>query len=76
MGSGALDFGCGAGRLTRGLEAIFEEIVGVDVTASMIERARELSLPRSRCRYLLNERSGLSIFENATFDFVLSFIML
>ena len=72
----ALDFGCGAGRLTRGLESYFEESVGVDVAASMIDKARELSPPGSRCHYVLNERPDLGLFETANFDFVLSFIVL
>ena len=74
--SRALDFGCGVGRLTRGLEAFFDEAVGVDVAASMIEKARALSPTESRCRYELNERLDLGIFEDASFDFVLSFIVL
>jgi SAM-dependent methyltransferase len=72
----ALDFGCGVGRLTRGLEAFFDEAVGVDVAASMIEKARLLSPPDNRCRYVLNERPDLGIFADASFDFVLSFIVL
>lgn len=72
----ALDFGCGAGRLTRGLEAFFEEVVGVDVAASMIAKAQELSPPDSRCRYVLNEQPDLRIFETGSFDFVLTFIVL
>ncbi len=72
----ALDFGCGAGRLTRGLEAFFEEVIGVDVAASMIAKANELSPPDTRCRYLLNERPDLGMFESGSFDFVLTFIVL
>ncbi len=72
----ALDFGCGAGRLTRGLAAFFEEVVGVDVAASMIAKARELSPPDSRCHYVLNEQPDLRIFETESFDFILTFIVL
>jgi 2-polyprenyl-3-methyl-5-hydroxy-6-metoxy-1,4-benzoquinol methylase len=36
----ALDFGCGVGRVTRGLADHFQRVVGVDVAATMIERAR------------------------------------
>ncbi len=72
----ALDFGCGAGRLTRGLAAFFDEVVGVDVAASMIAKAHELSPVDSRCRYVLNEQPDLRIFEAESFDFVLTFIVL
>lgn len=40
-GRRALDFGCGAGRSTRFLKGLGFEVVGVDVSRSMLERARE-----------------------------------
>ena len=40
-GTRALDFGCGAGRSTRFLEGLGFEAVGVDVSESMLARARE-----------------------------------
>ena len=39
----ALDFGCGAGRLTQALAEHFDTVVGVDVAPSMIARARSFS---------------------------------
>ena len=39
----ALDFGCGAGRLTRALAARFESVVGVDVADAMLDKARALN---------------------------------
>ena len=39
----ALDFGCGVGRLTRALARRFDEAVGVDVSARMLEQARRLN---------------------------------
>src|SRR5262245_19348484 len=50
----ALDFGCGVGRITRALAEYFDEVVGVDVASSMIERARALNADRPRCRFVLN----------------------
>src|SRR5205807_1222219 len=38
-----IDFGCGVGRLTRALHNYFPECHGVDISASMVERARKLS---------------------------------
>src|ERR1700720_2495810 len=38
----ALDFGCGVGRLTRALATRYAEVVGVDISSSMIEQARQL----------------------------------
>ena len=39
----ALDFGCGVGRLTRALAVHFDNTLGVDASAQMIEQARRLN---------------------------------
>src|SRR6185503_15592644 len=39
----ALDFGCGVGRVTRGLADHCEIVVGVDAARSMIDQARSLN---------------------------------
>lgn len=39
----ALDFGCGVGRLTRALARHFRHCHGVDISESMLARARELN---------------------------------
>ena len=72
----ALDFGCGVGRLTQALAARFEEAVGVDLAASMIERAREYNRHGARCQYRVNEAEHLRIFPDASFDLVYSRITL
>jgi SAM-dependent methyltransferase len=41
-GRRAVDFGCGAGRSTRFLRRLGFEAVGVDISADMIRRAREI----------------------------------
>ena len=41
-GRGALDFGCGTGRSTRFLRRLGFEVVGVDISRPMLEKAREL----------------------------------
>ena len=40
----ALDFGCGVGRLTRALAVHFDNTLGVDASAQMIEQARRLKV--------------------------------
>lgn len=70
----ALDFGCGVGRLLIPLAARFAEVVGVDVSPSMMEEARQ------NCRALANVtlRQGddrLSLLDGA-FDFINSYIVL
>ena len=40
----ALDFGCGVGRLTRALAPLFQNVVGIDISKSMLRRAVDLIL--------------------------------
>ncbi len=72
----ALDFGCGVGRLCQGLARHFASVHGVDISPSMLERARELNQFGDRVTYHLNERDDLGRFEAGTFDFVYSNIAL
>ena len=71
----ALDFGCGAGRLTQALAKCFDRCTGVDVAASMLEAARKLGPPQN-CEFVLNERSDLNVFPDQSFDFIYSSIVL
>jgi len=72
----ALDFGCGAGRLTQALCDEFQEAVGVDISSSMIETARRYNRHGDRCRYLVNTTDDLTLLEDDSFDFVYSNITL
>lgn len=67
----ALDFGCGAGRLTRALADHFELSVGVDVSPTMIELARRYT-PDRRCSFRVNLAPDLGLFPNEHFDFIYS----
>ncbi len=71
----ALDFGCGAGRLTQGLANHFGKVAGVDIAASMIKLANEKN-KKENCTYYLNEKNDLSLFESKSFDFIFSEITL
>jgi len=72
----ALDFGCGAGRLTQALAAYFNEVYGVDIAESMIGLAKKYNRYAERCKYILNEENNLELFENDSFDFIYSNIVL
>ena len=74
--SAALDFGCGAGRLTRALSTRFNHCTGVDISEPMINLARDLNRDTSGCEFLLNDRDDLSLFEDESFDFVVSQLVL
>ena len=72
----ALDFGCGVGRLTQALAEHFDSCDGVDLAASMIERARELNENGERVRFHHNDAPDLRLFGDGSFDFILSLIAL
>jgi SAM-dependent methyltransferase len=72
----ALDFGCGVGRLSRALAAHFDTVTGVDVSAPMIEQANRLvASEHANARFLVNPEPRLP-FPPASFDFVLTNIVL
>lgn len=72
----ALDFGCGAGRLTRALSTNFGRAIGVDISPAMIARAQKLNHEYPRAEFVVNDRADLSIFKDETFDLVYSNITL
>ncbi len=72
----ALDFGCGAGRLTQALCLHFDRCHGVDIAPSMIRHARRYNTHGDRCTYHLNEVDDLRLFEDDRFDFVYSMVVL
>ena len=72
----ALDFGCGVGRLTQALCEEFEDVVGVDISSSMVDAARRFNRHGERCRYIVNTSDSLDSLEDAGFDFIYSNITL
>lgn len=72
----ALDFGCAVGRLSQALCDQFEEVVGVDISYTMIEQANQFNQFGNRCRFLVNTAADLSQLEDSSFDFVYSNITL
>jgi SAM-dependent methyltransferase len=71
----ALDFGCGAGRLTQALARRFREAHGVDISEAMINTARELD-HEQRCLFHLNRSESLDLFPDDNFGFVYTSIVL
>jgi SAM-dependent methyltransferase len=66
----ALDFGCGAGRLTQALADHFEHVTGVDIAPSMIELARRYNNKGERCSFVVNPSDDLRVFVDETFDLI------
>ncbi len=72
----ALDFGCGIGRLSQALASFFDRVVGVDIAESMLEGARRFNRFGDRVEYVHNAQPDLRVFDDASFDFVLTLIVL
>ena len=68
----ALDFGCGLGRLTRSLSQRFDTAIGVDISETMLERARRLNADFPGCEFRANIRPDLRDFPDQSFDLVYS----
>jgi trans-aconitate methyltransferase len=72
----ALDFGCGVGRLTQALAQRFENVVGVDVSPRMVETAASLNRFPDRASYVWNDAPHLKTFNDSSFDFIYTNIVL
>jgi SAM-dependent methyltransferase len=72
----AMDFGCGVGRLTQALCRHFDECWGIDIAPSMIDLARNYNRYGDRCKYHLNQTDNLRAFEDESWDFIYSNLVL
>lgn len=72
----ALDFGCGVGRLTRGMAKYFKHCHGIDISESMIAKAKELNQAFPNCQFSVNYADHLGMFPDNQFDFIYSNIVL
>ncbi len=81
LGSGirkgsALDFGCGVGRLSRALAHYFDEVVGLDISPTMVSLARAHNPHLAHCTFLENSGPDLGAVRGRKFDLVYSSITL
>jgi SAM-dependent methyltransferase len=72
----ALDFGCGAGRLTQAMARQFERCEGIDISPAMVRLAIELNRRGERCRFRVNQSDSLGAYADASFDLVYSSLVL
>jgi SAM-dependent methyltransferase len=70
----ALEIGCGMGRIVRPLSERIEKVFGVDISAEMIARARQGLAPGGNVEFRVTD-GRLNDFEDASLDFVYSFIV-
>ena len=72
-----LDAGCGEGYNTRILARKGAQVVGVDISQRLVELARQEEQKEPLgVRYEVSSFSNLSLFDNASFDTVVSFMAL
>jgi SAM-dependent methyltransferase len=72
----ALDFGCGLGRVTRGLADHFDEVIGLDIAEGMVDRARALHREVPNLRFVQSARPDLVVLGERRFDLVYSRLVL
>jgi SAM-dependent methyltransferase len=71
-----LDFGCGVGRLSQALADYADEVVGVDISAPMLEVARRIDRTQGRCTFVHNDAPDLSRFPDGHIDLVYTVLVL
>ena len=72
----ALDFGCGVGRLTRALSGRFDKVLGLDVSASMIDEARRRNSDRPNIEFRVNTGETIPTITAGAIDFAYSRLVL
>jgi SAM-dependent methyltransferase len=75
-GRRCLDFGCGVGRLSRALASYFARVDGVDIAASMVERARQFNRDLDACVFTVNAAPDLRLFDDGLFDLIYTRLVL
>jgi SAM-dependent methyltransferase len=70
-----LDIGCGLGRLTRAIAGRAARAIGIDVSAEMIERARELNSQLGNVEWVHGDGVSLAGIDDASVDGVISHVV-
>jgi len=70
-----VEIGCGAGRMTRALAALFGEVHAVDISPEMIRLAREALGGLPNVHLYVNNGADLSVLPDPPFHFAFSFIV-
>ena len=72
----ALDFGCGAGRLTQALARRMDHVIGADISPVMIDLARRLNRYPDRAGYLCTATTPLSSIPSRSLQLIYTNIVL
>jgi SAM-dependent methyltransferase len=74
-GERVVEIGCGVGRMTRALAGRATEVVALDVSGEMIDRARELNPQLANVRWLVGDGASLAGVDDGSADAVVSFVV-
>lgn len=72
----ALDFGCGAGRLTHALARYFDHVIGVDIAKSMIDVAKRLHAETPNIEFHVNTSNRIESVPSDSVDLVYTLLVL
>jgi SAM-dependent methyltransferase len=75
-GKQALELGCGAGRMTSALVTRFDHVTAVDISAEMLNRARQLLPGVENVRWKHSNGADLRDIKDASIDFVFTYLVL
>ncbi len=74
--SRVVDLGCGIGRVIRPLAGLCREIIGVDISTTMLDKARSYLDGLPQVRLVHTDGASLPSIEDASVDFVYSLLCL
>jgi len=74
----ALDFGCGAGRVTLALGDYFDQVAGCDISSSMLKTAykRVVETKKTNINLYKSHMDLLLLFRSGSFDFIYTYLVL
>jgi SAM-dependent methyltransferase len=75
-GKRALELGCGAGRMTSAFVRQFDHVTAVDISAEMLDRAKQLLPDVENVTWKHSNGQDLSDTEDASIDFVFTYLVL
>jgi SAM-dependent methyltransferase len=75
-GKSMAELGCGAGRMTRSFAQCFQSVYAADISAEMQSRAKSYLPSFSNIHWVLTNGETLFPIENASVDFVFSYLVL
>ncbi|HEX4001817.1 MAG TPA: methyltransferase domain-containing protein [Candidatus Acidoferrales bacterium] len=75
-GKRALELGCGAGRMTSAFAKRFDHVTAVDISAEMLDRARQLLPDVENVTWKHSNGADLGDTKDASLDFVFTYLVL